>query len=58
MDSKSENNEIIAKSKKESSTYFSPNFLDISTLKIIKESFDSLYDDEKSQFSQLIFDQM
>ena len=51
---KNENDLFINKNKKESMSFFSPNFLDISTLNQIKESIDPLYDDENSQFSQTI----
>ena len=51
---KSENDVYINKSKKELNPFFSPNFLDTSTLNQLKESIDPLYDDENSQFSQLI----
>ena len=51
---KNENDFFINKNKKESSSFFSPDFLDISTLNQIKESIDPLYEDENSQFSQII----
>ena len=48
-------NDVYINNNKELSPFFSPNFLDISTLNQLNESIDPLYDDEKSQFSQLIF---
>ena len=51
---KNENDFLINKNKKESNSFFSPGFLGISTLNQIKESIDPLYEDENSQFSQII----
>ena len=51
---KSENDVFINNNEKELNLFFSPNILDISTLNQMKESIDPLYDEENSQFSQLI----
>ena len=51
---KSENDIYINNNEKELNLFFSPNILDISTLNQMKESIDPLYDEENSQFSQLI----
>ena len=51
---KSENDVFINNNEKKLNLFFSPNILDISTLNQMKESIDPLYDEENSQFSQLI----